>query len=178
MTDDEIAWLDLSTVARLIRERVLSAEQVTQAQLRRIDRLDPKLHAYARVTSELALSQARAADQRQAQGQTLGPLHGVPIAVKDLCWTAGIPTAAGMQIYKDFVPDQDATVVKRLRDAGAVLLGKLQMTESAFSGHHPLTVVPVNPWEASGWTGVSSSGSGVATCRRRKTYRAASVCSD
>ena len=163
MTDDEIAWLDLSTVARLIRERVLSAEQVTQAQLRRIERLDPTLHAYARVTSELALSQVRAADQRQAQGQTLGPLHGVPIAVKDLCWTAGIPTAAGMQIYKDFVPDQDATVVKRLRDAGAVLLGKLQMTESAFSGHHPLTVVPVNPWEASAWTGVSSSGSGVAT---------------
>ena len=163
MTDDEIAWLDLSTVARLIREQMLSAEQVTQAQLRRIERLDTKLHAYACVTSELALTQARAADQRQAQGQALGPLHGVPIAVKDLCWTAGIPTAAGMQIYKDFVPDQDATVVKRLRDAGAVLLGKLQMTESAFSGHHPLTVVPVNPWEASAWTGVSSSGSGVAT---------------
>jgi amidase len=163
MTDDEIAWLDLSTVARLIREQMLSAEQVTQAQLRRIERLDTKLHAYACVTSELALTQARAADQCQAQGQALGPLHGVPIAVKDLCWTAGIPTAAGMQIYKDFVPDQDATVVKRLREAGAVLLGKLQMTESAFSGHHPLTVVPVNPWEASAWTGVSSSGSGVAT---------------
>ncbi len=158
MTDDEIVWLDLNTVARLIRDCMLSAEQVTQAQLRRIDRLDPVLHAYARVTSELALTQARAADQRQAEGQALGPLHGVPIAVKDLCWTAGIPTAAGMQIYKDFVPDQDATVVKRLRDAGAVLLGKLQMTESAFSGHHPLTVVPVNPWEASAWTGVSSSG--------------------
>jgi amidase len=163
MTDDEIAWLDLSTVARLIREQMLSAEQVTQAQLRRIERLDTQLHAYACVTSELALTQARAADQRQAQGQALGPLHGVPIAVKDLCWTAGIATAAGMQIYKDFVPDQDATVVKRLREAGAVLLGKLQMTESAFSGHHPLTVVPVNPWEASAWTGVSSSGSGVAT---------------
>ena len=163
MTDEEISWLDLSTVARLIRERVLSSEQVTQAQLRRIKRLDPTLHAYACVTSELALTQARAADQRQAQGQALGPLHGVPIAVKDLCWTAGIPTAAGMQIYKDFVPDQDATVVQRLREAGAVLLGKLQMTESAFSGHHPLTVVPVNPWEASAWTGVSSSGSGVAT---------------
>ena len=163
MTDDEIDWLDLSTIARLIREQMLSAEQVTQAQLRRIERLDTKLHAYACVTSELALTQARAADQRQAQGQALGPLHGVPIAVKDLCWTAGIPTAAGMQIYKDFVPDQDATVVKRLREAGAVLLGKLQMTESAFSGHHPLTVVPVNPWEASAWTGVSSSGSGVAT---------------
>ena len=163
MTDEEIAWLDLNTVARLIRERVLSSEQVTQALLRRIERLDPTLHAYACVTSELASTQARAADQRQAQGQALGPLHGVPIAVKDLCWTAGIPTAAGMQIYKDFVPDQDATVVQRLREAGAVLLGKLQMTESAFSGHHPLTVVPVNPWEASAWTGVSSSGSGVAT---------------
>ncbi|MEI6550603.1 MAG: amidase, partial [Betaproteobacteria bacterium] len=163
MTDEEISWLDLSTVARLIRERVLSSEQVTQAQLRRIERLDPTIHAYAYVTSELALTQARAADQRQAQGQALGPLHGVPIAVKDLCWTAGIPTAAGMQIYKDFVPNQDATVVQRLHEAGAVLLGKLQMTESAFSGHHPLTVVPVNPWEASAWTGVSSSGSGVAT---------------
>ena len=69
MTDDEIAWLDLSTIARLIREQMLSAEQVTQAQLRRIERLDTKLHAYACVTSELALTQARAADQRQAQGQ-------------------------------------------------------------------------------------------------------------
>ena len=163
MTDEEIAWLDLGTVARLIRERVLTSEQVTQAQLRRIERLNPQLHAYACVTSELALTQARAADKRQAQGQALGPLHGVPIAVKDLCWTAGIPTAAGMQIYKDFVPDQDATVVQRLHEAGAVLLGKLQMTESAFSGHHPLTVVPVNPWKSSAWTGVSSSGSGVAT---------------
>ena len=163
MTDDDIAWLDLSTVARMIRDKKLSAEQVTQAQLRRIARLDPYLHAYARVTPELALAQARAADQRQAQGQVLGPLHGVPIAVKDLCWTAGIATAAGMPIYKDHVPEEDATVVQRLREAGAVLLGKLQMTESAFSAHHPLTVVPVNPWDAAGWTGVSSSGSGVAT---------------
>ncbi len=163
MTDDDIAWLDLSTVARMIRDKKLSAEQVTQAQLRRIARLDPHLHAYARVTPELALAQARAADQRQAQGQVLGPLHGVPIAVKDLCWTAGIATAAGMPIYQDHVPKEDATVVQRLREAGAVLLGKLQMTESAFSAHHPLTVVPVNPWDAAGWTGVSSSGSGVAT---------------
>jgi amidase len=163
MTDDDIAWLDLSTVARLIRQQVLSAEQVTQVQLRRIERLDPVLHAYARSTPELALTQARAADKRQAQGQVLGPLHGVPIAVKDLCWTAGIPTAAGMPMYQNFVPDEDATVVQRLREAGAVMLGKLQMTESAFSAHHPLTVVPVNPWQASAWTGVSSSGSGVAT---------------
>jgi amidase len=163
MTDDEIAWLDLMTVARLIRERALSAVQVTEAQLRRIDALNPALHAYARTTPELALAQAREADQRQARGEPLGPLHGVPVAVKDLCWTAGIPTAAGMPIHRDFVPSVDATVVRRLREAGAVLLGKLQMTEGAFSAHHPDVTPPVNPWDAHGWTGVSSSGSGVAT---------------
>jgi amidase len=163
MTDDEIAWLDLMTVAKLIRERVLNAVQVTEAQLRRIDALNPALHAYARTTPELALAQARDADQRQARGEPLGALHGVPIAVKDLCWTAGIPTAAGMPIHRDFVPSVDATVVRRLREAGAVLLGKLQMTEGAFSAHHPDVTPPVNPWDALGWTGVSSSGSGVAT---------------
>jgi len=163
MTDDEIAWLDLMTVAKLIRERVLSAVQVTEAQLRRIDALNPALHAYARTTPELALAQARDADQRQARGEPLAALHGVPIAVKDLCWTAGIPTAAGMPIHRDFVPSVDATVVRRLREAGAVLLGKLQMTEGAFSAHHPDVTPPVNPWDALGWTGVSSSGSGVAT---------------
>ena len=154
MTDDEIAWLDLMTVAKLIRERVLSAVQVTEAQLRRIDALNPALHAYARTTPELALAQARDADQRQARGEPLGALHGVPIAVKDLCWTAGIPTAAGMPIHRDFVPSVDATVVRRLRDAGAVLLGKLQMTEGAFSAHHPDDTPPVNPWDALGWRGV------------------------
>ena len=163
MTDDEISWLDLVTVSSLIREGTLSAVQVTEAQLRRIERLQPTLHAYARTTPELALAQASAADRRQAQGELLGPLHGVPIAIKDLCWTAGIPTAAGMPTYHDFVPSTDATVVSRLRESGAVLLGKLQMTESAFSAHHPDIVVPVNPWDAMGWTGVSSSGSGVAT---------------
>lgn len=163
MTDDEIAWLDLMTVARLIRERTLTAVAVTEAQLRRIDSLNHVLHAYARTTPELALAQAREADRRQASGEPLGPLHGVPIAVKDLCWTAGIPTAAGMTIHRDFVPAVDATVVRRLREAGAVLLGKLQMTEGAYSAHHPNVTPPVNPWNAEGWTGVSSSGSGVAT---------------
>ena len=163
MTDNEIAWLDLVTVSRLIREGALSAVQVTEAQLRRMERLEPILHAYARTTPELAMDQARAADKRQARGEFLGPLHGVPIAVKDLCWTTGIPTSAGMPIYQNFVPSSDATVVKRLREAGAVLLGKLQMTESAFSAHHPDIVAPVNPWDPMSWTGVSSSGSGVAT---------------
>jgi len=162
MTDDEIVWLELTDVARRIRAGELTSLQVTQALLRRIERLDPRLHAYARVTTDLALSQAQQADARRARGDALGLLHGVPIAVKDLCWTAGIPTAAGMPIYRDFVPEVDATVVRRLREDGAVLLGKLQMTEGAYSAHHPDVVAPVNPWDANSWPGVSSSGSGVA----------------
>jgi amidase len=87
----------------------------------------------------------------------------VPIAVKDLCWTKGFPTAAGMAIYKDYRPDEDATVVRRLNDAGAVLLGKLQLTEGAYSDHHPSVTPPKNPWNAEYWPGISSSGPGAAT---------------
>jgi amidase len=85
-------------------------------------------------------------------------LHGVPIAVKDLCHTAGIVTAAGMVIHKDFVPERDATVVSRLKAAGAVLLGKLQLTEGAFSTHHPSIKPPVNPWSAAHWPAFLRAG--------------------
>src|SRR5207237_7080383 len=95
--------------------------------------------------------------------QVLSQLHGVPIAVKDLCWTEGIATAAGMPLHRDFVPSVDATVVRKLREAGAVLLGKLQLTEGAFADHHPDIAPPVNPWHRDHWSGASSSGSGVAT---------------
>ncbi len=162
MTEQDIAWLSLEALAGQIRARKVSATEVTQAMLRRIGQIDPGLHAYARTTPDLAFAQAREADARQARGDALGPLHGVPIAVKDLCWTAGIPTAAGTTIHRDFIPSVDGTVVRRLREAGAVLLGKLQMTEGAFSAHHPKVTAPLNPWNAQAWTGVSSSGSGVA----------------
>ena len=161
-TDQDIAWMSIETLSTLIRSRQISSVEATDAMLRRIARLDPGLHAYARTTPELAMSQAREADARLARGEPLGALHGVPIAVKDLCWTAGIATAAGSTIHRDFRPPVDGTVVRRLREAGAVLLGKLQMTEGAFSAHHPEIVAPVNPWQAQAWTGVSSSGSGVA----------------
>jgi amidase len=88
------------------------------------------------VTPELALAQARQAEAEIAGGHYRGPLHGIPVAVKDICNTAGVVTAAGMAIHTNHVPDFDATVVKRLSDAGAVLLGKLQLTEGAFVNHH------------------------------------------
>ena len=163
MTSDELSYLDLVEVGRRIQARQLSSVDVTQAVLDRIAKLDPRLKCYATLTPDLALAQAREADTEIARGTLRGPLHGVPIAIKDLCRTKGIPTAAGMPMHKDYRPDRDATVVTRLREAGAVLLGKLQLTEGAFGAHHPAIDPPVNPWSAAHWTGVSSSGSGVAT---------------
>ncbi len=156
-------YLELLEAARRIRNKKLSPVELTRAMLRRIENVDRELHAYARVTAELALAQAKKAEAEIMRGRSRGPLHGVPIAVKDLCCTKGIVTAAGMTIHKDFKPRHDATVVTRLRNAGAVLLGKLQMTEGAFAEHHPKITPPVNPWGADLWFGSSSSGSGVGT---------------
>lgn len=115
MTEDELCYLDLVEVGRRIAARELTSVAVTTALLERIARLDGELRSYATLTPEPALAAAAAADRETAQGRTRGPLHGVPIAVKDLCHTQGIPTAAGMAIHKDFVPARDATVVARLK---------------------------------------------------------------
>lgn len=159
----ELHYLELTALAAELRARRLSPVEVTRAMLDRIAALDGRLHSYATLTADLALEQARQAEVEIGRGDWRGPLHGVPIAVKDLCYTKGIPSAAGMALHKEFRPEFDATVVARLRAAGAVLLGKLQMTEGAFARHHPSITPPVNPWSAAHWTGVSSSGSGVAT---------------
>lgn len=159
----ELHYLELHELSLLIRSGKLSPVEVTEAQLARIEQLDGALHSYARVTPELALEQARQAERELARGECRSPLHGIPLAVKDLFHTAGVPTAAGMPLHRTFVPQEDATVVARLREAGSVLLGKLQMTEGAFAIHHPEIVAPVNPWGADHWAGASSSGSGVAT---------------
>jgi amidase len=161
MTDWHYATL--IETADAIRLRKISPTELTSALLERIARLDPSLHSYATVTAGLASEQARRAEAEIAHGSYRGPLHGIPIAVKDLCNTAGIVTAAGMAIHARHVPDFDATVVKRLTDAGAILLGKLQLTEGAFVTHHPAITPPVNPWNGDYYAGASSSGSGVAT---------------
>ena len=154
--------LDISEVAQLIQRGSLSPVALTTHMLDRIERLDSSLHAFATVTHEFAIEQAKLAEARLAKRQYLGPLHGVPIGLKDLCFTQGIPTSAGMPLHQNFVPDFDGTATLRLRNAGAVLLGKLQLTEGAFTEHHPDIAVPVNPWDENTWSGASSTGSGVS----------------
>jgi amidase len=156
-------YATLIEAADAIRSRKISPVELTNALLDRIAQIDTSLHSYATVTRDLALAQARRAESEIAGGRYRGLLHGIPIAVKDLCDTAGVVTAAGMPIRSAQIPKTDATVVKRLADAGAVLLGKLQLTEGAFAKHHPRIAVPRNPWNADYYAGASSSGPGVAT---------------
>ncbi|MBB5448069.1 MULTISPECIES: amidase [unclassified Paraburkholderia] len=163
MSHSGLHYMEVRELARLIATREISPVEVTTAMLERIERLDPTLHSYALVMRDEALASAREAERKVLNGEALGPLHGVPLAVKDLYWCAGSPTAAGTIIRRNFVPTEDATAVKRLRDAGAIVLGKLQLTEGAFATHHPEIAEPVNPWHPGHWAGASSSGSGVAT---------------
>ncbi len=162
MTTD-LHFMSITELAGHLRSRKVSSREVTQAQLERIARLDGTLCSYAWVMAEQAMSAAGAADSEIAAGRYRGLLHGVPLGIKDLCYTKGIPTGAGMAIHKDFRPHEDATVVARLKRAGAVLLGKLQMTEGAYSDHHPSITPPRNPWNVEYWPGISSSGPAVAT---------------
>lgn len=158
----DLHYLTLSEVSARIKSGELSATRVTAACLERIRACEPQLHSYALVLEDQAMATAERLDRERQEGKPLHPLHGVPVAVKDLLYTRGVPTAAGTTVMRDFIPDQDATVVTRLKEAGAVIVGKTQLTEGAFGAHHPEITPPVNPWNAKHWPGVSSSGSGVA----------------
>ena len=163
MAPRNIHFASLLDVAQRLHAKEFSPVDLTEHMLKRIRAKDRKIKAYATVTEELARQQAKKAEQEISRGRIRGPLHGVPIAVKDLCFTRGIPTAAGMPIHANFKPRYNSTVVQRFAKSGAVLLGKLQMTEGAFSEHHPDVSPPLNPWNSAHWAGVSSSGSGAAT---------------
>ena len=163
MPERPIHYQSLMEVSDRIRDGESTAVEVTRAMLDRIAALDGELRAYSVVMADSAMTAAEAADAEIAAGIVRGPLHGVPVAVKDLCRTKGVRTRAGMPLLNDYVPDYDSTAVVRFREAGAVLLGKLELTEGAFACHHPDVVAPVNPWDPDFWPGASSSGSGVAT---------------
>ena len=163
MDNNDIAFLSASEISRGILEGQLTPVEVVQTYLDRIDRLDPSLSAYITVTREEALGQAETIAQTIKSGLNPGPLTGVPIAIKDQFWTKGILTTNGSNVYKDFVPETDATVVERLKNAGAILLGKLNLSELAMGGtQNPPWGIPANPWDLERTPGESSSGSGVA----------------
>lgn len=163
MSLDNLPFAQITELAKAYRSRELSPVEVTRQMLDRIERLDGGLRSFTTVTPEIALEQARKAEEELGRGEDRGPMHGVPIGIKDLCPTKGVRTTWGTTVYGNHVPDEDCTVVRKLAESGAVMLGKLHMTEGAFSTHHPELPAPVNPWHADHWPGVSSSGSGVAT---------------
>src|SRR5580698_6601490 len=159
----DLHYLEVTELADLLRRRQITSVEVTRALLDRIDSLDGRLASYVRTLHSDALRAAEAADADIASGRYRGLLHGVPLGVKDLFWVKDVPAAAGTMIHRDFVPDEDATAVARLKEAGAIVLGKLQLTEGAYSDHHPAVTPPKNPWNEAYWPGISSSGSAVAT---------------
>jgi aspartyl-tRNA(Asn)/glutamyl-tRNA(Gln) amidotransferase subunit A len=160
----DLALLTIPELGAAFRARRLSPVDATRSCLDRIARLDPELHAFIAVTADLALDQARLAQAELERGRDRGPLHGVPIALKDLIDLAGVPTTGGSALFLDRIATEDAEVVRRLRDAGAVILGKLNLHEVAYGasgviGHFPATRNPRNPAHI---TGGSSSGSAAA----------------
>ena len=164
MDKKEIPFLTASQLSKLIETKEVSPIDATEAYLDRIQEVDGKLNSYITVTGEQALESARRAEQEISIGVNRGPLHGVPMAVKDQFNTAGVLTTGGSSILKENVPEEDATVITRLKDAGAVLLGKLNMSEFAMAEiyNHPYGT-PRNPWDLERNPGTSSSGSGAAT---------------
>src|SRR5262245_41144739 len=163
MNRDDLCYESTVSLARRIRAGEVSPREAVNAYLERIERVDPRVHSYLHVAADHALRAARRAEQALAERRKLGPLHGVPVGVKDLFDTAGIPTTCGSpRILGRNVPTRTATAVERLEQAGAVLLGKLHMTEFAFIAHHPDTRPAQNPWALDRSPGGSSSGSAVA----------------
>ena len=161
-SDQDLAFAPLAQLSRWIETRKLTSERLTHLYLDRLQKFDPKLRCVITLTSDLALSQARQADREIAAGHYRGPLHGIPWGAKDLLDTAGIPTTYGAEPYRNRVPVQDAAVVKRLRDAGAVLVAKLSLGALAlndiwFGGQ------TVNPWLLEEGASGSSAGPGAAT---------------
>ena len=163
MSEILLHFKTITEISELIREKQISPVEVTTTILDRIDQLDSNLKSYATVMADYAMMAAEKAEAEITSGVYRGPLHGVPIAVKDLCFTKGVHTMGGTQVLAEHVPDFDSTVVAKLESAGAVLLGKLNLTEGAMGGYNPKFQIPINPWNAERFAGASSSGSGVAT---------------
>ena len=156
--------LSIASAGELLAAGEISPVELAQAHLARIQQLDPQLNCFITLTPELALQQARQAEAEMHAGNYRGPLHGIPLALKDLFETAGVRTTAGSSFFADHVPEQDAYVVSKLREAGAVLLGKLNLHEIALgvTNENPHFGITCNPWDLRCIPGGSSGGSAAA----------------
>src|ERR671924_2249175 len=164
MPDTDICFLTATELARRIRVKDLSAREVMEAHLAQIDRVNPKVNAIVTLLPELAMAQAKRADEALARGEEVGPLHGLPIAHKDLVPTRGIRTTYGSRIFKDYVPDHDGLIVERLKKAGAITLGKTNTPEFG-AGSQTFNEVfgaTLNPYDLTKTCGGSSGGAAVA----------------
>src|SRR5678815_2904517 len=164
MNAQDLENLTIAGLAPEIKNRSISPVEVTRLFLARIERINPILNAYVTVNADIALTEAKRAETEIAQGRYRGPLHGMPFSIKDNIATKGIRTTAGSKILDDWKPDFDATVVAKLKEAGAIILGKTNLHEWALGGTtiNPFYGTTRNPWDANRIAGGSSGGSGAA----------------
>src|SRR5438132_425233 len=177
MTSADLAFTPATELARLIRAKKLSPVELTRAVLDRVERLNPIVNAFCTVTADLALAAAREAEQALMKGEARGPLHGIPFSIKDLHYTKNVRTMSGSVIFAERVPDVDPPVIRRLKQAGGVMLGKTTTPEFGWKGlgDSPLTGITRNPWNTGMTTGGSSAGPGAATAAEVATLVAQAV---
>ena len=161
---NEICRMDAVTLAARVRAKELSAVEVAEAVIAHMEAVEPHVHAFCTPAPDYARAAARQVDAKIAAGEDPGPLAGVPVGIKDLVCTKDLPTVSGSIAYKDFVAEEDDVVVERLRDAGAVILGKTNVPEFGYSGasHNAVFEATRNPWNLERAPGGSSAGSGAA----------------
>ena len=164
MNVNDLETLTIAGLAPQIASRKLSPVELTRLFVDRIERLNPAINAYVTVTSEDALAQAKRAEEEIAKGNHRGPLHGIPVSIKDNIATRGVRTTAGSKVLDNWIPDYDASVVGKLKDAGAVILGKTNLHEWALGGTtiNPFYGTTRNPWDLNRIAGGSSGGSAAA----------------
>jgi aspartyl-tRNA(Asn)/glutamyl-tRNA(Gln) amidotransferase subunit A len=164
VTEDDLCFLPATELAAKVAARELSPVEVVETVLRRIERVEPKVNAFATLAADRAMDAARAAETAQMRGDKLGPLHGVPVTIKDLVWTKDIDTQFGSEIFRGNRPSEDSPLVTRLEEAGAIVLGKTTTSEFGWTGvsHSPLTGITHNPWKRGYNAGASSAGAGAA----------------
>lgn len=165
MNSEDLGYLPATELVEMIRTKRISPVEYMQALLARIEAVDPKVNAFAFLAPDRAMEAARAAEAKLMSGERIGRLHGLPVTIKDLAITKDMPTQQGSLIYKDAQPTEDAPMVSRLRDEGAIVIGKTTTSEFGWTGvsHSPLTGITHNPWKHGMNAGASSAGAGAAS---------------